>query len=126
LTTYKHTPGPWFSMCISDEIKPARKGSRDCHCGYIFDSMDCEKTVAKVLHNDPRLPDYEPMEGELPVEEKNANAHLITVAPEMYKELDVACSQALAQFKAGDRHATFNRQTVDAWGAVLAKARGES
>ena len=55
-----------------------------------------------------------------------ANAALISAAPEMYEELEAAYSQAVAQFKAGDRHATFNRQMVEAWGKALAKARGEA
>jgi hypothetical protein len=115
----KHTPGPWHVMCISDEIKSEEElkqaHRRDCHCGYVFDSENCEKVIAKVLHNDPRLPNFEPMEGELPLEEKNANARLIAAAPEMYEALCDMVSD----------HEALSQATLDFARKVLAKARGE-
>lgn len=46
------------------------------------------------------------------------NSHAALVAA-----LEAVTSQADAQFKAGDRHATFNRQTIDSLRAALAAAR---
>lgn len=45
-----------------------------------------------------------------------------THASELLAALEDIFSQATAQFKCGDRHATFNRQTIDALGAAIANA----
>jgi hypothetical protein len=73
-----HTPGPWNASCVSDDSSPGA-----CHCGYIFDGGD--KTIAKVMHNDPSMKGYERLEGDVTLAEKNANAMLISVAPEMWE-----------------------------------------
>jgi hypothetical protein len=44
--------------------------------------------------------------------------------PGCYGELRAAYDQAQAQFGVGDRYATFNKQTVEAWGRAIAKAQG--
>jgi len=78
----KHTPGPWFPCCAT------KLGLSECHCGYIFGPG--EKTIAKVDLNDKRIQGYEPMEGEITIEEHNANAFLIAAAPLMLAALKEA------------------------------------
>ena len=115
----KFTPGPWHVMCIHD-IEQPEKNRRDCHCGFIFDSVNGQKTIGKVWHNDPRLPNFEPMMDELLVEEKNANANLIGAAPEMYEALQSFMNQAGLS---GSQIA--GEQLYPKARAALEKARGE-
>lgn len=42
---------------------------------------------------------------------------------QLVESLQAIVNQADAQFRAGDRHATFNRQTIDAIRAALAAAK---
>lgn len=51
---------------------------------------------------------------------------LETQRNELLEALEVIILQADAQFKAGDKHATFNRQTINAIRPAIAKAKGET
>jgi len=94
----KWTPGPWeVGGELSERIETQT-------------ASGASKGIARLVGSHP---------------EQDANARLIAAAPENYGELQAAYEQALAQFKAGDKYATFNKQTVAAWGHSLTKARGE-
>ena len=47
---------------------------------------------------------------------------LIAAAPELVEALRSLIDQADAQFSVGDRHATFNKRTIDSFRVVLNKA----
>lgn len=71
-----YTPGPWYACCLGTK-------KDGCHCGYIFNEGD--KTIAKVFHNDPSLKDYERLGDDILLTEKEANARLISAAPDLYE-----------------------------------------
>ena len=45
-------------------------------------------------------------------------------APAMFKALEAITDQADAQFRCGDSHATFNKQTIASVRAAIAQAQG--
>jgi hypothetical protein len=58
--------------------------------------------------------------------EMKANARLIAAAPDLLAALEAVVDQAAAQFKAGDSHATFNKQTIATFSAAIARAKGQA
>lgn len=96
----KHTPGPW--------MRDKKASMRIC------DTND--RQVAACGGRQSNMENVD--------DENEANATLIASAPELLEALQSIISQADAQFKAGDRHATFNKQTIDSFRAAIAKATG--
>lgn len=105
-----HTKGPWFPCCAS------KTEVGECHCGYIFDPGD--KTVAKVDINDKRLPKYEPLEGEITIEEHNSNAFLIAAAPDLLE----ACKEFVRKCECGQARSVRSYAQMK---AAIAKAEGK-
>jgi hypothetical protein len=93
----KHTPGPW----TLDKKSAISYGWRDGK-PIRYEIAECKGFPASA----------------------EANARLISAAPELLEALRGLVGQADAQFKVGDRHATFNKQTIDTARAAIAKATG--
>ena len=102
-TTHTHTPGPWQTA--------RRHAGRDI---FKEERRDFETKEVKFLAFMVRNEDY------LPVEESDANARLMTAAPDMLAALD----RAAEHFK---RHGTAETQGIacDVFKAI-AKARGST
>ena len=74
------TKGPWFACCCDD----------DSYSHYVF--SDCgEAVICAMQSNDPNDPRdvYEPLKSILTVKERQANARLISAAPELYEALEL-------------------------------------
>ncbi len=74
-----HTEGKWWASCVNNN-------PNGCHCGYIFGGGG-DKTIAKVIHNDPDLPDHEHLEDVVTLVEKNANQRLLADAPRLLRRI---------------------------------------
>lgn len=102
-----HTPGPWWNTGLELQSKP--------YPGIeIWGWPDCEQEyqvfIALVLDT----------QASIPLEQTQANAHLIAVAPEMLAELE-SMRDDLALLVGEGHIEAYNFQRVD---ALIAKARG--
>jgi hypothetical protein len=69
-----HSQGPWHACCL------------DGSAHYVFgDNPDV--VICTPHHNDPKLPDYEPLEAVVTIEERRANARLIASSPTLLDTL---------------------------------------
>lgn len=94
----KFTPGPW-SWWTSNSMKRLSAGRSD---GNVLHAYRCSDGVADVSVSD-------------------ADAHLIAAAPELYEAVAEAFEREYNPFEPDNQSDRYHR-----WGALLAKARGES
>jgi hypothetical protein len=107
----KHTPGPWELHGLAIYEPDKWRDGRNFGGAYICQIMDGNFEQSS--------PDSSTFKDGC---ECDANARLIAAAPELLAALQAVIEQADAQFKAGDKHATFNRQTIDSLRPAITKA----